>query len=227
MPAVAVYDYDACDFRDDILSFDDQDGENQVHQASHSHEHAILASASAADGATGSVGSGGKSSVGSGGGYVGDDSSNRFVRRTSGGGSGSGAGGTHQCPKCGAHVTFHEPTASSSNNSITGNQNNNGNATPNNCFYCAACSGWFLIPPNSNITNDDDVSTAQSKYLMSKLALGSSGTGIGAGAGGGGEDTNKATGFPTTPSNRKIPQSQFVMQHVSLALVLSDSHDVV
>ncbi len=221
VPALAIYDFDACDFRDEMGSLNHQDVEDQVHRASHSHEHyAILAPVSAATGAAGS-GSGGKSSVvGNGGGYdvVANGSSNRFVRRTSGGGSGSGTGGTHQCPKCGAHVTFHEPNASSSNNSIAGNHNNNnnsedGSATQNNhCFYCAACSGWFLIPQNSNSTNDDDVSTAQSKYLMSKLALASSGTG----AGGGGEDNNKATGFPTTPSNRKIPQSQFVMQHVSV-----------
>jgi hypothetical protein len=198
VPAVAIYNYDACDIRDEIGSYD-YDGsscvDDQVHQAS--HEHMILASAAGA-GSSGS-GSGGNLTAGSGG----DGSSNRFVRR-SGGGSGSGSGGsgggTHQCPKCGAHVTFHESNAS-------GNQNGN---IPSNCFYCAACSGWFLIPPNDN--TKDDVSAAQSKYLMSKLALSS---GAGGGAGGGGSDDNKATGFPTTPSNRKISQSQIVMQHVS------------
>ena len=206
VPAVAVYDFDACDFHDEIGSHDYSDG-SCVDGESQQHDQMILASAASGGGHVGNL------STGSG--RVGDGSSNRFVRRSSGGGNGSsGGGGIHQCPKCGANVTFHE-----SSNDVSGNQTNG--SAPANCFYCAACSGWFLIPPNNNSNNnknnninanhDDQMSTitaAQSKYLMSKLAA--------AAGGGGGGDDNKATGFPTTPSNRKISQSQFVMQHVSV-----------
>lgn len=53
-------------------------------------------------------------------------------RRVSGGG---GGGGRHQCPKCGTYVTFRHGDFDE------------------NTFYCAACSGWFVINPNT-LTSD-------------------------------------------------------------------------
>merc|ERR1719253_1574488 len=70
-----------------------------------------------------------------------------------------------------------------------------GGRIQNNCFYCAACSGWFLIQHNSR-------PSAHSKYLLSKM-------------GSVGEDRDrKEAGLPTTPSNLKFSQPQFVMQHI-------------
>lgn len=51
-------------------------------------------------------------------------------KRSSGGG-----GGRYRCPKCGTHVTFRHGDFEE------------------NTFYCASCSGWFLITP-STITAD-------------------------------------------------------------------------
>ena len=67
--------------------------------------------------------------------------------RISGGGGGNttGGGSKHRCPKCGAFVTFQENTT----NRIQ------------NCFYCAACSGWFLIQPESG--------DEHSKHLLTKM----------------------------------------------------------
>ncbi|KAL7551479.1 hypothetical protein ACHAWF_014666 [Thalassiosira exigua] len=66
-----------------------------------------------------------------------------------------------------------------------------------NCFYCAACSGWFLIRPADGEGGDD----ARSEFLLGKLSTSD-------GGGGGG-------GLPTTPSRRKADPNrpQFVMQH--------------
>ena len=48
------------------------------------------------------------------------------------GGDGSGGGGgRHRCPKCGTSVTFRH------------------GEFEENTFYCATCSGWFLITPNT------------------------------------------------------------------------------
>lgn len=189
VPAVAICD--ACEIYDEIGGYDyyisSDGGDCHVHRAS---QDVDILLATAAGGSAGSGnGSGGSSLTGSGG--IGDGSSNRFVRN--GGGKG---GGPHRCPKCGSNVTFHDASAS-----VPGN---NGN-TYSDSFYCAACSGWFLTQPNCS--DDASSTTAHSKYLMSKLALG--------GGGEGGGDDIKAAGFPTTPSNRKHSQPQFVMQHVS------------
>lgn len=56
-----------------------------------------------------------------------------------GGGSGSGGGGAgkHKCPKCGTSVTFKHADFE------------------DNTFYCATCSGWFLVK-NANITGGED-----------------------------------------------------------------------
>jgi len=56
------------------------------------------------------------------------------TRRTGGGGGGGGGGGRHRCPKCGTFVTFRHGDFDE------------------NTFYCAACSGWFVISPNTTIT---------------------------------------------------------------------------
>jgi hypothetical protein len=49
--------------------------------------------------------------------------------------SAGGGGGRYLCPKCGTHVTFRHADFEE------------------NTFYCATCSGWFLITP-STITAD-------------------------------------------------------------------------
>lgn len=186
MTAVA-YDYDDydCDFRDD----DDDDilgGDSCDAPTSH---HDMMFATSAFGGRNGSNSGVGPIAIG-------DNTATtpRFVG--SGGGGGVGGGG-HRCPKCGANVTFQEGNSSATTNNSGGIQSN--------CFYCAVCSGWFLIQPTNLV--DDDVSSsasaAHSKYLLSKL-----------GGGADGEGKNKI--LPTSHSNRnKITHPQFVMQHVS------------
>lgn len=49
-------------------------------------------------------------------------------RKASGGGGGTGR---YRCPKCGTHVTFRHGDFEE------------------NTFYCATCSGWFLVTPNT------------------------------------------------------------------------------
>jgi hypothetical protein len=73
----------------------------------------------------------------------------RISNTGSGGGSTTGGGSKHRCPKCGAFVTFQETTAT---NRIQ------------NCFYCAACSGWFLVQPEQHAGSEE-----HSKYLLGKL----------------------------------------------------------
>eukprot|EP00956_Cyclotella_meneghiniana_P024500 scaffold49271_cov34-Cyclotella_meneghiniana.AAC.1 len=53
-------------------------------------------------------------------------------------GNGGGGGSKHRCPKCGAFVTFQEHNT----NRIQ------------NCFYCAACSGWFLVQPDHEVRGE-------------------------------------------------------------------------
>lgn len=50
---------------------------------------------------------------------------------------GNGGGGRHRCPKCGTFVTFRH------------------GEFDENTFYCAHCSGWFVVSPNTTITGDD------------------------------------------------------------------------
>jgi len=142
----------------------------------------------------------------------------RFIGRStkgSGGGGGGGSGG-HRCPKCGAHVTFQSSASSNSSSS-------NKNALQSNCFYCASCSGWFLIQPNLvDGTYRNESSSAHSKYLLSKLGKDGLRKNIESGSeeeGGGSSDNDGI--LPTTPSKRKIGQkNQFVMRHVSLFVYL-------
>jgi len=153
----------------------------------------------------------------------GDPATSRFVGNTGGGGggSGNGSGGNHRCPKCGANVTFQKKTnnnASSSSSSSSSSSNNN-NGIQNNCFYCAACSGWFLVQPSTvmeeetNTSTSTSTSTGHSKYRMAKSKLASDIAAANAGAEGGDGSENKR-GLPTRPSGRKISHPQFVMQHI-------------
>ena len=52
-------------------------------------------------------------------------------------GSGGGGGGRHRCPKCGTYVTFRHTDFEE------------------NTFYCAACSGWFVVSPSAPMTATD------------------------------------------------------------------------
>lgn len=187
MPAVAYdYDYDCCDFGDD----NGGDCDHGVGTIQENHALSINGpqtshldiAASAAGGADGSSGGGGSmKGVGVGGGTA-------FVGRRGGGGVGG-----HRCPKCGAYALFQESSAAS-----------NG-GIQNNCFYCAACSGWFMVQPNNGT---DEATTTHSKMLFSKLDSAMNG-----GKAGGGEKMNGG-GLPRRPSNRKTLQPQFVMQHI-------------
>lgn len=169
--------YDACDVRDEEAGdYDCGGGGKWGRRASHLE---ILAGAAGGGGgggfATGGVGSRGNSAT-------------RFV------GGGTGGGGSHRCPKCGARVTFQEPRPAAAGGGLRG-------GIQNNCFYCAACAGWFLIQPDSQI--GEEASATHSKYLLSKVPPP------------GGEGGGKK--LPTRPSGRRIAQPpQFVMQHVSL-----------
>lgn len=161
--------------------------------------------------------------VGGGGGKI--ASSSRFVV-TGGGGTGSGGGGgdvggtggggsRQRCPKCGASVTFGGVDGGDDDDGIASSSNSN-SASPSNCFYCAACSGWFLVRPTGasvggGIVSDGikSTTTATSRHLLSRASL---------------DGTTAAGGqamIPTTHSSNKrgVSQSQFVMQWVSCARV--------
>jgi len=65
------------------------------------------------------------------------------TRRSSGGEGGNGGGtGRYRCPKCGTHVTFRHGDFDE------------------NTFYCATCSGWFLVTPTS-VTSGDHGNNAE------------------------------------------------------------------
>ena len=55
-------------------------------------------------------------------------------RKSAGGGGSDGGNGRHRCPKCGTSVTFRHGDFEE------------------NTYYCATCSGWFLI--DTNATSD-------------------------------------------------------------------------
>lgn len=93
-----------------------------------------------------------------------------------GGGGNTPGGGKHRCPKCGAFVTFQE---------------NNTNRIQN-CFYCAACSGWFLVQP------DHEVRGEHNRMLLERLGRG------------GNNGSGKLEGVQV-----KRGENQFVMQDVS------------
>mmetsp|Transcript_23843 Transcript_23843/g.33462 ORF Transcript_23843/g.33462 Transcript_23843/m.33462 type:complete len:725 (-) Transcript_23843:419-2593(-) len=56
---------------------------------------------------------------------------NQSIRNMGSGGGGGGNNGRYRCPKCGTHVTFRHGDYEE------------------NTFYCATCSGWFLITPST------------------------------------------------------------------------------
>ena len=171
MPAVAHCDFDVYDDIDDY-EYDNKD--DRAHQASHVDIHASAAG-----------GNSGRGSTMVGGNSHSDNTTSRFVGGPPNGGSGGGGHSYQRCPKCGASVTFQD---SSKNKGMQ-----------NNCFYCAACSGWFLVKPTNNSSS---IEMDESKYLLSKMAAAAAAEGNG----------EKIVG---APSNRKISQPQFVMQHVS------------
>mmetsp|Transcript_22683 Transcript_22683/g.37375 ORF Transcript_22683/g.37375 Transcript_22683/m.37375 type:complete len:796 (+) Transcript_22683:59-2446(+) len=170
MPAVAHCDFDVYDDIDDY-EYDNKD--DRAHQASHVDIHASAAG-----------GNSGRGSTMVGGNSHSDNTTSRFVGGPPNGGSGGGGHSYQRCPKCGASVTFQD---SSKNKGMQ-----------NNCFYCAACSGWFLVKPTNNSSS---IEMDESKYLLSKMAAAAAAEGNG----------EKIVG---APSNRKISQPQFVMQHM-------------
>lgn len=175
MPAVAHCDFEVYDDTDGY-EYGDNDG-TAIHQASHLDIHASAAG-----------GNSGRGPTMMGGNTHTDNTTSRFVGGPpSGGGGGGGGHSHHRCPKCGASVTFQDSS-----------KNNKG--MQNNCFYCAACSGWFLVKP----TNSSSIEMDESKFLLSKMAAASEGN----------NGEKVANGAPTA-ANRKISQPQFVMQHVS------------
>lgn len=79
------------------------------------------------------------------------------------GGSGGGGEGKHKCPKCGTSVTFKHADFE------------------DNTFYCASCSGWFLVK-NANMNGGEGASATSISASMSASASASgvknTGTGI-------------------------------------------------
>jgi len=188
MPAVAY----AADDYDDDYDYEDYDGsDNDQHSSPalpiHPASHANILSSSAARGGS-SSGGGGPVPVGRN-----TSSTPRYVGTSARGGTGGG-GGPHRCPKCGAAVTFQENSTTST-------------TSQTNCFYCAACSGWFLLQPNSLV--DGDSASAHSKYLLGKInKLANEAAGAGDG------ESKRVGGLPTIPSGRKVVEPPFVMQHI-------------
>mmetsp|Transcript_11916 Transcript_11916/g.27179 ORF Transcript_11916/g.27179 Transcript_11916/m.27179 type:complete len:788 (+) Transcript_11916:264-2627(+) len=117
---VPALDY-AYESHDD--EYDNDDGGYGRGDGPHDYGCHLPSSAGGASGAR-ALGAGTTSSGGSG---------VRRGRRFSAGGG--GGGGPFKCPKCGSPVTFQESSTS------TGR-------VQSNCFYCAGCSGWFLIQPD-------------------------------------------------------------------------------
>lgn len=191
MPAVAAQ-HDDCDFEDETDDYHYHGSGDGVDTRQASHLDILASAVGGSDGGGGGGGGGGM--MGSGGGGGGGGGS-RFV--SGGNGGGGGNGGRHRCPKCGATVTFQE---SGGGGGVSSARDGN-NGIQNNCFYCAACSGWFLIQPNSTGDGEEDNTSAHSKFILSKLSS--------PGGEGGGR-----VGLPTSPSNRKMSQPQFVMQHI-------------
>jgi len=199
MPAVAYDDYEYDDIKDDDLK--NSSSQNFMTSTTSNTIYNVYA--------------GGPSNNNNNNGPLGvenDKLSNnlRFIGRSTKG-SGGGSGG-HRCPKCGAHVTFQSSSTST----------NNKNALQSNCFYCASCSGWFLIQPNLvDGTYRNESSSAHSKYLLSKLGKDGLRKNVNVSEEEGGGSSDNDGILPTTPSKRKIGhKNQFVMRHVSLFVLL-------
>jgi hypothetical protein len=107
------------------------------------------------------------------------------------GGSGGGGEGKHKCPKCGTSVTFKHADFE------------------DNTFYCASCSGWFLVK-NANMNGGEGASATSISASMSASA---SASGV----------KNTGTGIYGVFNNEKYvgdkkvssPGNKVSMQHVS------------
>jgi hypothetical protein len=78
-------------------------------------------------------------------------SSKRSILHGGGGGGGTGGGsGRALCPKCGTRVTFQHPEFEE------------------NSFYCASCSGWFMLNANTAIGRENP--TQSSGILMQHVS---------------------------------------------------------
>jgi len=77
--------------------------------------------------------------------------------RKSGSSGGGGNDGRHRCPKCGTSVTFRHGDFEE------------------NTYYCATCSGWFLID-NNNVISDKSKQGSDSSYQEYVAKNGSDGT---------------------------------------------------
>ena len=84
---------------------------------------------------------------------TGYDTKNSPSRKSGGGGgSGSGSGGRHRCPKCGTFVTFRHGDFE------------------DNTFYCAACSGWFVMNPQNPIVASDQNRDAYEELMEKQVS---------------------------------------------------------
>lgn len=92
---------------------------------------------------------------------------------SSSGGGGGGGAGKHKCPKCGTSVTFKHADFE------------------DNTFYCASCSGWFLVK-NANKGGGDDGSSVSAAAA-----------------------SNGGTGIYGVFNNDNVPSPKISMQHVS------------
>jgi len=107
-----------------------------------------------------------------------------------GGGGGRGGNGKHKCPKCGMSVTFKHGDFEE------------------NTFYCATCSGWFLV---KNAATGTGSATSEKAESQSGTGTGGSGSGSGSAYD---EFKEEKTGGAGPGSKRTISRPQIVMQHI-------------
>lgn len=99
--------------------------------------------------------------------------------------SSGGGGGRCRCPKCGTFVTFRH------------------GEFDENTFYCAACSGWFVMSPTAMRG-----AVAQGVRELSSSSAGSSG-----GAGDVGSNAYPDTFMDKSIHRRKLDEPQVIMRH--------------
>lgn len=78
--------------------------------------------------------------------------------KKTGGGNGTGGSGQQRCPKCGTFVTFRH------------------GHFEDNTFYCAACSGWFVISPDSLPTRAMVAGNEPPRHTFNRWSSGSGNT---------------------------------------------------
>jgi hypothetical protein len=103
------------------------------------------------------------------------------------GGGGGGGKGRHKCPKCGMSITFKHGDFEE------------------NTFYCATCSGWFLVK------KANEKATTSSNSTESSVAAAASFSSTGGSAYD--EFKEEKTGNEIKP--RKVTRQQILMTHVS------------